>query len=240
MDDVTGRKILAALYKRDPFRPKFRLNPMWGLRFLHLSSLVRLYRSNVEIPPCPLSVRFLELPGVKKPGRKLPPFSGRTKDCQKSTTSRAAPLLCCRNFRQSADSAGLSTRTISPWVGGFCDRTLFRQPLDRVEVGDRTCRDCRSVILPPRAGPAFTQSSRSLPIRSGSTRHCQHTHISWGSMARSSLQRDRLGLLAQRGGAPRLLRLFVVARTPYGSGKGKSKYDREPAFLLITGAGRSK
>ena len=55
MDDTrirkTGRKILTAFYQRDPLSPKFRFNLMWGLRFLHFSLLVPLYRSKTEAPP---------------------------------------------------------------------------------------------------------------------------------------------------------------------------------------------
>ena len=68
MDDTrirkTGRKILTAFYQRDPLSPKFRFNLMWGLRFLHFSLLVPLYRSNAETPPRSLPVRFLEVPAL--------------------------------------------------------------------------------------------------------------------------------------------------------------------------------
>src|SRR5580698_5677866 len=74
MDDTrirkTGRKILTAFYQRDPLSPKFRFNLMWGLRFLHFALLVPLYRSNPETPPRSLPVRFLEVPAIKKPGKK--------------------------------------------------------------------------------------------------------------------------------------------------------------------------
>ena len=55
MDDTrirkTGRKILTAFYQRDPLSSKFRFNLMWGLRFLHFSLLVPLYRSGAAVPP---------------------------------------------------------------------------------------------------------------------------------------------------------------------------------------------
>src|SRR5436190_4771691 len=74
MDDTrirkTGRKILTAFYQRDPMSPKFRFNLMWGLRFLHFSLLVPLYRSHVEVPPRSLPIRFREVPAIKKPGKK--------------------------------------------------------------------------------------------------------------------------------------------------------------------------
>src|SRR6476660_1163446 len=74
MDDTrirkTGRKILTAFFQRDPLSPKFRFNLMWGLRFLHFSLLVPLYRTNPEVPPRSLPVRFLEVPAIKRPGKK--------------------------------------------------------------------------------------------------------------------------------------------------------------------------
>src|SRR5580700_400476 len=74
MDDTrirkTGRKILTAFYQRDPLSPKFRFNLMWGLRFLHFSLLVPLYRSFPDAAPRSLPLRFHEVPAVKKPGKR--------------------------------------------------------------------------------------------------------------------------------------------------------------------------
>src|SRR5580692_2886778 len=71
MDDTrirkTGRKILSAFYQRDPLSPKFRFNLMWGLRILHFSLLVTLYRGGSDVPPRSLPLRFLEVPAIRKP-----------------------------------------------------------------------------------------------------------------------------------------------------------------------------
>jgi hypothetical protein len=132
MDDTrirkTGRKILTAFYQRDPLSPKFRVNLMWGLRFLHFSLLVPLYRSGAAVPPRSLPVRFLEVPAVRKPGKKASPAeieAHRQLVKQQNLSRRAVDLL--QELRQSADSAGLSQRTILA-VGdsGFCNRTLLR------------------------------------------------------------------------------------------------------------------
>jgi hypothetical protein len=81
MDDTgirqTGRKILTAFYQRDPLSPKFRFNLMWGLRFLHFSLLVPLYRAGSDVPPRSLPLRFPEVPAMRKPGRKASPAETR-------------------------------------------------------------------------------------------------------------------------------------------------------------------
>ena len=112
MDDTrirkTGRKILTAFFQRDPLSPKFRFNLMWGLRFLHFSLLVPLYRSNSDVPPRSLPVRFVEVPAIKKPGKRA--SASEIEAYQQlvkvhNLSCRTQALL--QEFRQAADAAGL-------------------------------------------------------------------------------------------------------------------------------------
>src|SRR5690242_15533514 len=112
MDDTrirkTGHKILSAFYQRDPLSPKFRFNLMWGLRFLHFALLVPLYRSNSDVPPRSLPVRFVEVPAIKKPGKRA--SASEIEAYQQlvkvhNLSCRTQALL--QEFRQAADAAGL-------------------------------------------------------------------------------------------------------------------------------------
>jgi hypothetical protein len=242
MDDTrirkTGRKILTAFYQRDPLSPKFRFNLMWGLRFLHCSLLVPLYRSHAETPPRSLPVRFLEVPAIKKPGKKaslaeLEAYQQAVKDCNLSR--RSIDLL--KELRQSADDAGLRSRTILA-VGdaGFCNRTLFRQPLDRIELLYRTRRDCRLCLAAEPGGRRFYSTELFTPdqIRQRESLPWQKTRIFHGGQWRDIRYKETSSVYWRTGGAKRPLRLLVVAPVPYASGKGQRKYYREPAYLLTT------
>jgi DDE superfamily endonuclease len=242
MDDTrirkTGRKILTAFYQRDPLSPKFRFNLMWGLRFLHFSLLLPLYRSNAETPPRSLPVRFLEVPAIKKPGKKasaaeLEAYQQAVKERNLSRCS----IDLLKELRQSADDAGLYSRTILA-VGdaGFCNRTLFRQPLDRIDLLSRCRRDCRLCLAAQPGTRRFYSTEQFTPdqFRQRQSAPWQKARIFHGGQWRDVRYKEIGSVYWRTGGAKRPLRLFVVAPTPYASGKGQRKYYREPAYLLTS------
>ena len=49
----TGRRIVTASYQRDPLSPKFRINLMFGLRFLQMSLLTPLVPEQQTASSCP-------------------------------------------------------------------------------------------------------------------------------------------------------------------------------------------
>jgi hypothetical protein len=247
MDDTrirkTGRKILTAFYQRDPLSPKFRFNLMWGLRFLHFSLLVPLYRSHADAPPRSLPVRFLEVPAIKKPGKKASPAeiqAHRLAVKEHNLSRRSVALL--QELRPSADAAGLRSRTIlAVGDGGFCNRTLFRQPLDRIEILARARRDCRLCHAAAPGGRRFYSTEPFTPdqIRQRESATWQQARVFHGGQWRDVRYKELASVYWRNGGAKRPLRLLVVAPLPYHSGKGKRQYYREPAFLLTTDLHRS-
>jgi hypothetical protein len=242
MDDTrirkTGRKILSAFFQRDPLSPKFRYNLMWGLRFLHFSLLVPLYRSNPEAPPRALPVRFLEVPALKKPGKRASAdeIAAHRQAVKVHNLSRRSVALL-QELRQAADAGGLASRTIlAVGDGSFCNRTLFRQPLDRIELVARTRRDCRLCYAAAPGGRRFYSTEQFTPdqIRQDESLPWQHAVIFHGGQWREVRYKEVSSVYWRCGGAKRALRLLVVAPIPYSSGKGKRKYYGDPAFLLTT------
>jgi DDE family transposase len=234
----TGRKILTASYQRDPLSPKFRFNLMWGLRFLHFSLLVPLYRSNPQVPPRSLPVRFLEVPAVKKPGKRA-----SADEIQAYRQAVKVHNLSCRSvallqdLRLSADAAGLCFRIIlAVGDGSFCNRTLFREPLDRIEILARARRDCRLCFAAAPGGLRFYSAEQFTPdqIRQRESVPWHQAQIFHGGQWRGIRYKEVASVYWRSGGAKRPLRLLVVAPVPYDSGKGKRKYYGEPAFLLTT------
>jgi DDE superfamily endonuclease len=234
----TGRKILSAFYQRDPQSPKFHFNLMWGLRFLHFALLVPLYRSNSEVPPRALPIRFLEAPAIKKPGKKASPEqrAAYQQAIREHNLSRFT-LTSLQQLRQSADAAGLRCRTIlAVGDGSFCNRTLFRQPLDRIEVLARTRRDCRLCFAAQPGGRRFYSSEPFTPdqIRQQQSTPWQEARIFHGGQWRQVRYKEVVSVYWRSGATQRPLRLLVVAPVPYSSGKGKRNYYGQPAFLLTT------
>ena len=247
MDDTrirkTGRKILTAFYQRDPLSPKFRFNLMWGLRFLHFSLLVPLYRPHNDVPPRSLPVRFLEVPAIQKPGKRASAaeIQAHKQAVKEHNLSRSSVALL-QELRQSVDTAGLSSRTIlAVGDGSFCNRTLLRQPLDRVEILARARRDCRLCHAAAPGGRRFYATEQFTPdqIRLREAVPWQQARIFHGGQWRDLRYKEVPSVYWRAGAAKRPLRLLVVAPVPYDSGKGKRKYYRDPAFLLTTDLCRS-
>lgn len=240
MDDThirkTGRQIQSAFYQRDPLGPKFRFNLMWGLRFLHFALLVPLYRSPAEAPPRSLPVRFLEVPALRKPGKKASAaeVTAYHQAIREHNLSRSTVALL-QEFRQSADAAGLHSRSILA-VGdaSFCNRTLFRQTLERIELLTRARRDCRLCHAAAPGGLRFYDPATFTPeqIRQREAVPWQQARVFHGGQWREIRYKEMASVYWRSGAARRPLRLLVVAPVPYDSGKGKRKYYREPAFLL--------
>lgn len=241
MDDTrirkTGRKILTAFYQRDPLSPKFRFNLLWGLRFLHFSLLVPLYRSS-EVPARSLPIRFLEVPAIKKPGKRASPAEIEAyQQAVKERNLSHSSVALLQELRQTADTAGLRARTIlAVGDGSFCNRTLFRTPLDRIEIVARARRDCRLCQAAEPGGRRFYSTEQFTPeqIRQWETVPWQQARIFHGGQWRDVRYKEVASVYWRCGGAKRPLRLLVVAPVPYSSGKGKRKYYGEPAFLLTT------
>jgi DDE superfamily endonuclease len=234
----TGRKITSASYQRDPLSPKFRFNLMWGLRFLHLTLLVPLYRSFPDAAPRSLPLRFHEVPALKKPGKKATAEQRQLyAELVKHNNLSQHSLLQLEGLRRSADTAALQDRLILA-VGdnSFCNRTLLRQRLDRIELLARSRKDIRLCRPATPGGRRFYDTQKFTPeqIRQQDSLCWQQAHIFHGGKWRDVRYKEISEVYWQGGGRRRPLRLLVVAPIPYDSGKGNRKYYREPAFLLTT------
>jgi hypothetical protein len=242
MDDTrihkTGRKILSAFYQRDPLSPKFRFNLMWGLRFLHMTVLVPLYRSFENASPRSIPIRFQEVPALKRPGKKASPQEQqayREAVKQKNLSQHSVTML--KAVRQAVDGAGVPERRILA-VGdnSFCNRTLFRADLDRVAILARSRRDVRLCGRAPVDGRAWYSEEKFTPeqVRQNESVPWQQVDLFHGNQWRPVRFKELSGVYWQSGAKKRVLRLLVLAPIPYSSGKGKRKYYRDPAFLLTT------
>jgi hypothetical protein len=160
---------------------------------------------------------------------------------KKHNLSRSS-VTSLQELRQSADAAGLHSRTIlAVGDGSFCNRTLFRQPLDRIEILARARRDCRLCHAATTGGRRFYSAELFTPdqIRQNESLPWQQVRIFHGGQWREVRYKEVPSVYWRNGGAKRPLRLLVVAPVPYHSGKGKRKYYGEPAFLLTTDLHRS-
>jgi hypothetical protein len=233
----TGRKILSAFYQRDPLSPKFRFNLMWGLRFLQMSLLVPLYRTDKQSARA-LPVRFQEVPALKKPSKKAPDaewdaWREHTKRCNLST--RTVEIL--RGLRQACDAAGSAAKILlAVCDNSFCNRTLFRATWERVQLIARARRDIKLCRHATGTTRRFYDEVKFTPeqVRQDDSCAWQKARVFYGGQWRKIRYKAVTNIYWQSGARHRPLRLFVVAPLAYLAPGRKRKYYRDPAFLLTT------
>ena len=233
----TGKRIPTAFWQRDPLSPPFRVNLQWGLRFLQASLLLPLHRKyNVNARAVP--VRFVAAPSLKKPGSKADAQEQaryREQRKQHNLSQQAVSLLT--GLRLSLDQAGVSQKTLLvAGDGNFCNRALFRIPLDRIELLCRTRADLR-LCRPAPAGSRRTYDQQKFTpehVRQDEAVLWQSRKLWHGGKRRKLRYQEVQDVLWQSGAGTRRLRLLVVAPIPYRRTRHSRLCYRRSAYLLTT------
>jgi hypothetical protein len=233
----TGQRIPTAFWQRDPLSPPFRINLQWGLRFLQASLLLPLHRQ-YKVNARAVPVRFLIAPSLKKPGAKATTQEQarfRQQRKQYNLSRQAVSLLI--GLRASLDQAGAShKRLLVAGDGSFCNRTLFRTPLERMDLLCRTRADLR-LCRPAPAGSRRTYDTEKFTpeqVRQDESIAWQSTKLWQGGKRRKLRYKEVENVLWQSGAGPRALRLLVVAPVPYRRTPRSRLSYRRSAYLLTT------
>jgi hypothetical protein len=233
----TGKRIPTAFWQRDPLSPPFRVNLQWGLRFLQASLLLPLPRKhNVNARAIP--VRFVAAPSLKKPGAKATAqeqarFHQQRK--QHNLSQQSVALLV--GLRRSLDMAGVAHKPLLvAGDGSFCNRTLLRTPLERVDLLCRSRADVR-LCRPAPAGSRRTYDEEKFTpehVRQEENIAWQSTKLWHGGTRRKLRYKEVEYVLWQSGAGRRPLRLLVVAPVPYRRTPRSRLSYRRAAYLLTT------
>ena len=232
----SGKKIKTAYWQRDPLSPPFHLNLMLGQRFLQASLLAPLYHFDRESSPRGLPIRFTELTPVRKPGKKATPEQKAAYRQAKKTHNLSTGFVdMLRGLRRDFDGQGFAHKSLlAVGDGSFCNKTTFRQPVDRTILITRARKDLRLCFPDPTPGPRYYGPEHFSPeeVSQDSSIPWKEAKIFHGSKFRRIRFKEVSQLLWQRGGGRRLLRLFVLAPTPYRKTKEGRLYYRQKAYLL--------
>jgi DDE superfamily endonuclease len=233
----TGRKIPGASWQRDPMSPPFHVNFIWGLRFLQ-ASLIFPHHQEGEFSARGIPVRFWHVPVVKKPGKRASDDEVKQfKSLRKEKNLSTIALALIEDFRKHLDQDGaFHRRLLVPADGSFCNRTFFKNELDRVDLLARCRKDARLCF------PNLTDSRRQYAVevftpedvRKSERCEWKQTWIYFGSKQRKLRYKVLDNVLWRRGAATRRLRLIVIAPTPYKMSPQSHINYRDPAYLLTT------
>ncbi len=241
MDDTSMRKrsrvIAAARWLRDPLSPPFHVNLKYGLRCMHLALALPLYEAGHGARA--ISIDFELAPSAKKPGRRASAAELEAYRTAKETMSlptRGVAALAA--LRSRLDRLGAADRPLLGVAdGSYTNRRVLRGLPDRVDLLGRARKDM-VLFAPARPGGRRVYGER-LPtpdaIRTDSSHPYQDAVCHYGGASRTVRYKERSHVLWRTGGRRRLLRLLILAPTPYhGPGRaGRWRY-RDPAYLITT------
>lgn len=233
----TGKKIATASWQRDPMSPPFHVNFIWGLRFLQASLLFPQYQEG-DFSARAIPVRFTEAPSVKKPGKRSTDEERKDyRQLVKQHNLSTQTLQVIASLRGSLDSmGGMQRRLALAMDGSFCNRTLFRNPLDRVDLIARCRKDAR-LCWPAAAGSRRKYDpQRFTPqqVHKDKNVRWRKARVYFGGDWRQIKYKELKGVLWKRGGGTRRLRLIVIAPQPYKLSTHSRVNYRQPAYLLCT------
>src|SRR3954453_10849081 len=233
----TGKRIPTAFWQRDPLSPPFRVNLQWGLRFLQASLLLPLHRKhNVNARAVP--VRLAPAPSLKKPGAKATMQEQvRFREQRKQYNLSQQSVRLLNKLRESLDQAGAARkRLLVAGDGSFCNRALFRVPLERIDLLCRTRTDLR-LCRPAPAGSRRTYDEEKFTpehVRQNESIAWQSSKLWHGGKRRQLRYKEVNLVLWQSGAGRRPLRLLVVAPVPYRRTPRSRLSYRRSAYLLTT------
>lgn len=234
----TGKKIAAASWLRDPLSPPFHLNLRWGLRYVHLAAVLPF--QHVGLDPRAISIAFTPAPVIKKPRASASEQDiADFKVAKKSKSLTAIALGQIKHLRDHLDGAGHKDL----WVlvlgdGSYTNGNILKHLPDRVEYLGRSRGDVK--LCRPAAAGGKKVYGDPLPtpnaVRQDSEIPWNLTELFYAGQPRRVKYKTMDRALWQTGTGRRLVRVFIIAPTPYRApGKGKKKwYYRDPAYLITT------
>lgn len=234
----TGKTINSARWYRDPMSPPFHVNLRFGLRYVHLAAILPLH--HVGLDPRAVSVAFVPAPSVKKPGKKATAEQvSEFKEAKKKQNLCTVAVEQVKHLREHLDAIGQhSLLVLVLGDGSYTNRTMLRNLPERTEYLGR-CRGNMALCSPaPAGGRKFYGERLPTPdeVRQDPEKPWTETGLFYAGKVRKVRFKEMPEVLWQSGAQKRLLRVLIVAPTPYKApGRAKKRwYYREPAFLLTT------
>lgn len=233
----SSRKIKSVFWQRDPMSPPFHANLILAQRFIQASVLFPHYQDG-DYDARSIPVRFREAPALKKPGKRASVAEQKEYNKKKKYFNLSTQTLkVIYDIRSEIDLAGGSDRRmLSVFDGSFCNQTIFRTDLDRIDLIAR-CRKDAKLCMQARPGERRKYSTEKFTpeqIRKNETILWKKTKARFGGKTRKIRYKQVIGLLWQRGAGLRHLRLIVISPQPYKLSPHSRTNYRQPAYLLST------
>jgi hypothetical protein len=233
----TGKKIPGAKWQRDPLSPPFQVNMIWGLRFLQ-ASLLFPHHCEGDFSARAYPVGFMHIPWVKKPGTRAEDREREHyRQLRKKNNMSMQSLTWIRDYRKRLDCLRAVDRVLRVvGDGSFCNRTLYKEKLDRIELLARCRKDARLCFAAPAQSSRRYALEIFTPEDARRSSRCQYLRCKiWLGHKRRQVRYKVVGpVLWRRGAGTRNLRLIILAPIPYKVSRNAARNYRDPGYLLST------
>jgi hypothetical protein len=233
----TGKLVHNVGYLRDPLSPKFRHNLVLGVRYIQLSVLVPLYRAYPEevVSALALPIRFALAPVIRKPKNRRKPMTPAEEqafaDLKAVNTLSHYMADLLTDLRTWMDKHGLRAKVLLLVVdNSYCTKTVFAVVTKGLHLLARLKKTSRLYLPGEEAGAGFTPET----VR-------RDRDIPWqkclGYLGRSEVvlrYKELPQVVWPTVTGVRVLRLLVIAGTPYKRRKFAKIAYRQPGYLLTT------
>ena len=247
VDDTVVRKGGARVpnvgYLRDPLSPKFRHNLVLGLRYLQCSLLLPLYETTAGAVSraCALPIRFRQAAVVRKPkaSRRHPLTAAQLEAyeaARKANTLAQYLVEVASELRGWLDAHALAHKLLLLVVdNSYCNQTVFGlvgrtlQLLARARGNYRLYHWDRRTRQPVEDDGFTPEAVRKDPEVAWA-----QTPVYFGT-GQVTIRYKVVERVVWPGGAgARVLRLIVIAATPYRRRKHAAVQYRQPGYLLTS------
>ena len=232
-----GKHVPHSGWHRDPMSPPFHVNLLHGIRFVQVSLIFPHHREG-PYGARALPIRFAASVPVKKPGTKASDqehAAYRQARRQKNLVLDACAQL--RAVRAELDQHGATHRPLIAGVdGSYCNRRTFTNLPERTELIARTRKDAKLCFPAPPGRRRFYGEQKFTPeqVRQDDAIVYHTVVVCIGGTRRELRYKEVTRVLWQGGARRRLLRLLVLAPTPYRLSPNSRTHYRQPAYLLCT------
>jgi len=230
-----GKHVPNTAWRRDPMSPPFHVNFIHGQRYLLGSLVLPLYRQDGTSSPRTLPVRFVECPGLRKPGRKAASSEiTQYREQKKQHTLSVCFVEQTRKIRQALDAQGFESRDLLCAVdGSYCNRTVWKAGLERTRIIARIRKDAKVCFRATEKRAVYSaQTWTPLSVYQDKSHPWSTVRAFFGGQYREVRFKEVRDVLWRRAGKEKLMRLLVLAPTPYRVSKNGQTYYRQESFLL--------
>ena len=233
-----GRKVAGTAWRRDPLGPKFRVNLVWGQRFLQVAVAVPADDGSVRAIPVDLQ----HCPTPRKPGKQASADALRQYKIEQAQCR--LPAVAARRIQAlrealDADPGGETRPLLVAVDGGYTNRTTFRQVPERTALVGRVRKD--AVLYAPPAVTAGRGRRRCYGDRVPTPEALrQDANLPWQQVSAYAAGKWHtvdikvIDPVRWRGCGATNMRLVILRPLAYRPTPHHRLLYREPAYLLCS------